>query len=62
MFAVLTYTDCAASESVSGRSGFQFRSVSAGADPADQDRIRSGLLHVVPLGLDPERPGAHPPT
>lgn len=62
MFAVLTYTDCAASESVSGRSGFQFRSASAAADPADQDRIRSGLLHVVPMGLDPERPDTHPPT
>ncbi|WP_269159447.1 GAP1-N2 domain-containing protein [Modestobacter sp. VKM Ac-2984] len=62
MFAVLTYTDCAADESVSGRSGFQFQAESAEATPTDEHRISSGLLHVVPMGLAPERPEKHPPT
>ncbi|MCZ2826070.1 MULTISPECIES: GAP1-N2 domain-containing protein [unclassified Modestobacter] len=62
MFEVLTYTDCAAEESVNGRSGFQFQAESEGATPTDEDRISSGLLHVVPPGLDPERPEVHPPT
>jgi hypothetical protein len=62
MFAVLTYTDCAADQSVSGRSGFQFQAKSVDATPTDEHRISSGLLHVVPMGLDPERPESHPPT
>src|SRR5687768_3613322 len=62
MFAVLTYTDCSAEESTSGRNGFQFHARSSEVTPADEQRISNGLLHVVPLGLDPERPDLHPPT
>ena len=62
MFEVLTYTDCAADESVNGRSGFQFQAESADATAVDEQRISSGLLHVVPAQLDAEQPHLHPPT
>jgi hypothetical protein len=62
VFAVLIYTDCAAEDSVSGRSGFQFQAESLGATPTDEDRIRNGLLHVVPVGVAADVPESHPPT
>ena len=41
-FEVLLYTDCAAHESVSGRTGFQFMAESPGATPTDEEFVKNG--------------------
>jgi hypothetical protein len=61
MFDVLIYTDCSAEESVNGRAGFQFMAESAGVSPSDEEVVRTGLLHSVPMSVDLDDP-RHPST
>lgn len=61
-FEVLLYTDCAAHESVNGRTGFQFMAESPGVTPSDEEFVKSSGLHVVPNALPAEEPETHPPT
>jgi len=62
MFDVLIYTDCSAEESVNGRTGFQFMAESAGVSPSDEEVVRTGLLHFVPMSVELDRPELHPAT
>lgn len=61
-FEVAIYTDCAADESVSGRTGFQFMAESGGVTPTDEEFVKNGGLHVVPTDLNGHEPETHPPT
>ncbi|MCA0436339.1 MAG: hypothetical protein M9891_04380 [Austwickia sp.] len=60
MFEVLLYTDCAADESVSGRSGFQFHAESEGATPSDERVVQQRLLYVVPFAAPVDDLSRHP--
>lgn len=62
MFDVLIYTDCAAHESVSGRTGFQFMAESPGVTPTDEEFVKNGGLHAVPTVLGQDEPDVHPPS
>jgi len=61
-FEVAVYTDCAADESISGRTGFQFMAESAGVTPTDEEFIKNGGLHLVPADLSAQDPETHPQT
>lgn len=60
MFEVLLYTDCAADESVSGRSGFQFHAESEGATPSHERVVQQRLLYVVPFAAPVDDLRRHP--
>lgn len=62
MFEVLVYSDCSESQSLSGRTGFQFAATSSGATLADQDYLRVQHQHAVPIALPAEEWHSHPPT
>ena len=62
MFDVLVYTDCSETESVNGRTGFQFTTLSPGATPTDEDFVKRRMLHAVPIGLAAEDWRDHPST
>lgn len=62
MFDILVYTDCAADESLSGRTGFQFTAKSPDATLTDEENVRLRMLYSPPIALPAVDWQSHPPS